>query len=380
MLLLRRLLRRLEFDSEAAHVPQRFCYDIVPPRRTKLEALFGGASLDTAMEYLWDITMFVAAVALIGKGADWFLEAAVKISELTHIPKAIVGATIVSLATTLPEFSVSAIATVQDHTDMAIGNAVGSAICNIGLILGLCTLAKESPTDRDLVRRQGAAMMGAGILVYALSAGGQLSRGSGAVLLLGLLAYMSWSVKTARARRQTAMDERKVQNQDADYSTTPPLGREILLFISGAACVIVGSRLLVSSGVKLAGLLGVPEMVISLTVVAFGTSLPELVTAVTASIKGHEEMAVANVIGANIMNILWVLGGCALIRPLPLKPSPSFMGMPQTQSLDMPVMCLLMILLLGFASSRATLGRKEGGVFLGIYTAYLLILFTMITP
>jgi len=303
----------------------------------------------------------------------------VKIAEATHIPKVIIGATIVSAATTLPEFSVSAIATVRNITDMAIGNAIGSCICNIGLILGTCTIARASATDKRLLTEQGGFMIGAGILIFLLTLGGGLERWGGAILIMGLIAYMYYSVRTAKSRRDKAMIEMRVDEEDADFPMQPPtLTKEVLLFLMGAVCVVAGSYLLVKTGVKLARLIGVSEMVISLSLIALGTSLPEYVTAFTATIKGHQELSIGNIIGANILNVFWVLGGCSLIRPLKLNPGLPFLGFPQTQSLDLPVMFLLMVLLIGFGFSKGELKKWQGGVLFSIYAVYLFVLFAVV--
>jgi len=327
-----------------------------------------------------DLLLFVVAVVLIGKGADWFTEAAVKIAEATHIPKVIIGATIVSAATTLPEFSVSAIATIQKSTDMAVGNAIGSCICNIGLILGTCTLAKASKTDRKLLTHQGMFMLGAGVLIFLLTLGGKLNRWGGIILVMGLATYMYYSVRTAKTRRDRALLEKIVDEEDADFPARPTLTNEIIWFLIGAGFVVGGSRLLVHSGIKLAELLGVSQLIISLTVVALGTSLPEYITALTATIKGYQELSLGNIIGANILNILWVLGGCSLMRTLPLNTESSFLGLPQTQVFDIPIMFLLMALLVAFGYSGGNLRRWQGGVLFTIYAAYIVILFTVIRP
>lgn len=330
------------------------------------------------MGNILNLLIFAVAVALISKGADWFTEASVKIAEATHIPKVIIGATIVSVATTLPEFSVSAIATIQNTTDMAIGNAIGSCVCNIGLILGTCTILRASATDKKLLTQQGGFMLGAGILIFLLTLSGTLERWGGIILIIGLLSYMYYSVRTAKNRRDKAMLEMAVDEEDADFPAKPTLTNEIIWFVIGAGCVVVGSYLLVHSGRELARLLGVSELVISLTMVALGTSLPEYVTAFTATLKGHQELSVGNIIGANILDIFWVLGGCSIIRPLPLNTESSFLGFPQTQSLDLPVMFLLMVLLVGFGFSKGKLKRWQGAALFIIYAIYMVTLFTAI--
>ncbi|MBD3185150.1 calcium/sodium antiporter [Candidatus Poribacteria bacterium] len=325
-----------------------------------------------------DLVLFAVAVALISKGADWFTEASVKIAEATHIPKVIIGATIVSIATTLPEFSVSAIATIQNHTDMAIGNAIGSCICNIGLILGTCTIARASITDKKLLTQQGGFMLAAAIIIALLTFTGGIPRWGGVILIIGLACYMYYSVRTAKSRRSKALIEQAVEEESKDFPSKPTLRNQIIWFLIGAACVVAGSRLLVYTGIKIAEMLGVPEMIISLTLVALGTSLPEYVTALTATIKGHQELSVGNIIGADMLNIFWVLGGCSLIRPLPLNSENSFLGLPQTQSLDIPVMFLLMILMLAFGFSEGKLRRWQGGILFLIYVVYIIILFTVV--
>ena len=332
------------------------------------------------MGNILDLLFFVVAIVLISKGADWFTEAAVKIAEATQIPKVIIGATIVSMATTLPEFSVSAIATIQNNTDMAVGNAIGSCICNIGLILGTCTLARASVTDKKLLTHQGMFMLGAGILVFLLTLGGKLNRWGGVILIMGLATYIYYSVRTARTRRDKALLERIVKEEGSDFPVKPTLVNEVIWFIVGAALVVGGSRLLVHSGIRLAELLGVSQLIISLTVVALGTSLPEYITALTATIKGHQELSVGNIIGADILNIFWVLGGCSLIRPLRLNTQSSFLGFPQTQSFDIPIMFILMILLVAFGYSKGKLKRWQGGMLFVIYAAYIFSLFTVIKP
>jgi cation:H+ antiporter len=155
---------------------------------------------------------------------------------------------------------------------------------------------------------------------------------------------------------------------------------EFIWFLIGGGFVIGGSRLLVHSGLKLAELMGVSQLIISLTLVALGTSLPEYITALTATIKGHQELSVGNIIGANILNIFWVLGGCSLIRPLELNTESRFLGFPQTQSFDIPIMFILMVLLVSFGYSEGNLRRWQGGIIFVVYAIYIAMLFTVLRP
>jgi cation:H+ antiporter len=322
-----------------------------------MESVFEG--LPTWMNAL----LFLLGMVIITKGADWFTGASVVIAERTHVPKGVIGATIVSVATTFPEFSVSLTATFFHQPQTAIGNAVGSTICNIGLILATVVLFRPVPIHQETVRKQGLFMIIGGGAVIALSIQGVLTRIGGLILVVGLITYICYSIKTARSHRknQQALKHVKIDSKG--------LGREIVLFLLGAVCVGIGSMLLVRNAKILAVWLGIPELIIGLTMVAIGTSLPEYVTAITATIKGHSELGVGNVIGANILNIFWVLGVCGLIHPLHIEH--------QTRVLDFPFMFSIMVLLVIMVSTDSKLKRWEGGLLFGVYLGYLTLMFTL---
>jgi len=309
-----------------------------------------------------------AGIILITKGADWFTEAAVRIAEATHVPRVIIGATIVSLATTMPEFTVSTYSALTARADFAVGNAIGSTVCNIGLILGTCLMIRPMLIDRpSLTFQQGLIMVGAGGAVALLGINGELSRLDSIPLILGLAGYIYYSVRAARNERNKALLE-LVDMADGDVEESGiNLRREILLFLLGAGCVIFGSRWLVNSAELIARRLGVPELIIGVTLVALGTSLPEYVTALTATIKGYQEISVGNIMGADILDILWVLGGTSLAEKLPIQD--------QTKVLDFPVMLLLMIMLTLFARTRNRISRLEGFALFAVYVIYLTVMF-----
>lgn len=323
-------------------------------------------SIGSALESLpiWmNALMFLLGTAVIVKAADWFTDSSVSIAELTHVPKAIIGATIVSLATTFPEFCVSVTAALSRQPQTAIGNAVGSTICNIGLILSTAVLVRPVLIERAAVRGQGGFMVAAGAGVILLTLRGTLSRAGGLVLLAGFAVYVWFSVRAAVSHR------RSHRSQDPQAAAPKPLGREIRLFLLGAVGVVLGSVLLVKNARILAEWLHVPELIIGLTLVAVGTSLPEYVTAVTATLKGHGELGVGNVIGANLLDLVWVLGASALVRPLHLAR--------QTRVLDLPVMLLTMVLLVAMIATGSRLRRWEGAVLLGVYVLYLTTMFAL---
>lgn len=297
---------------------------------------------------------------MITKGADWFVESAVSISEKSGIPKIIVGATIVSFATTSPEFAVSVTAAYMGHVDLSVGNAVGSAICNIGLVLGLIVAIRAIDVDKHGFVRKGAFMLISGLLLILTTLDGKLSSFDGILLLLVFVGFMYYNYKLQRAVFDGEGNQRE---------RTPLLDmkKDLLLFVTGALLVVLGSRILVDAGIAVAEWLGVPQMLIGLTLVALGTSLPELITAVSSTLKGHQDISIGNILGANIMDITLILGVSSQIRTLEI--------LPQSVIYDFPAMLLIMLMLVIFGITRRKLERWEGGLLLGVYLAYIAGLF-----
>ena len=308
------------------------------------------------------IVLLLVSLVMITKGADWFVESAVTISEKSGIPKIIIGATIVSFATTAPEFTVSAMAAYMDHVEMTVGNAVGSAICNIGLILGLIIAIKAIPIEVHGFKRKGGFMLGSALLLLAISLDGTVTSFDGILLLLVFLGFMYYNFRLQRA----VFDGNEELREKVPLSQ---LKKDILLFIAGAALVVIGSRILVDAGITIAEWLGIPEMIIALTLVALGTSLPELITAVSATLKGHQDISIGNILGANTMDIALILGASSQIRPLTI--------LQQSLNYDFPLMIVLMLILIIFGITGKKLDRWEGGVILGVYVGYVAGLFIL---
>ncbi|WP_094228315.1 calcium/sodium antiporter [Methanolobus psychrotolerans] len=308
------------------------------------------------------VALLLVSLVMITKGADWFVESAVSISEKSGIPKIIIGATIVSFATTAPEFTVSAMAAYLDHVEMTIGNAVGSAICNIGLILGSIVAIKAIPIELHGFTRKGAFMLGSALLLIVVAYDGVVSSFDGFLLLAVFVGFLYYNYRLQRA----------IFDGNENVREKLPLShmkKDIILFLTGAILVVIGSRILVDSGITIAEWLGVPEMIIALTLVALGTSLPELITAVSATLKGHQDISIGNILGANTMDIALILGVSSQIRPLTI--------LPQSLEYDFPFMILIMILLLVFGITGKKLSRWEGGLILGVYLGYIAGLFTL---
>lgn len=322
-----------------------------------MEALFEGIPI-------WsNFILFIIGAVIITKAADCFVDAAVNISLATGVPKMLIGGTIVSVATTAPEFCVSFIATVQGKSDVAIGNSIGSCVINIGLIAGTCVMIRPVLTDRKRILEQSGFMIAAGILVFVLSLNGSLSRLDGGILIAGLFAYLYYCTKTARADMGNAGNAEAVSEEEPDFS----LGKQFLLFAIGSMGIIIGSALLVGNVTPIAKYFGVPDLIIALTLVALGTSLPEYVVSLTAAIKKHGELGIGNIIGADILDIFWVLGGCSLYSPLTVPR--------QTRILDFPFMLLLMFLLVVFRFTKDRIDRWEGATLFGTLVVYLFLMF-----
>lgn len=312
---------------------------------------------------LWTVILFVLALCLIIKGADWFVSAAIEMAEGFHIPKVLIGATLVSMATVAPEFFVSVMASAMGQVEMAVGNAVGSPIANIGLILGGCVCFAFIPVSEKLLKRDCMMMLAAVFLLFIVSFNGTITRPISLSLLFLLYLYVRYSMKQAKKARAEWRKNGAISKTDFN------LRREVFLFSIGSVMVIIGSRLLIWTGTEMADYFGVSEGIIGLTFVAFGTSLPELSTAVTAVLKGHKDLTIGNIIGANILNVLLVIGVSGFIRPLPIDNRVHFFAI--------PVLLVLSSLIIIFGWTKKGLLRWAGGIFLTIYSIYIVGLFLL---
>jgi cation:H+ antiporter len=307
----------------------------------------------------------LSGLALIVKGGDWFVTAAVRIAELLRMPRVVIGATLVALATTLPELSVGVMSGLRGESDLALGNAVGSVICNIGLILGLTAVMKNVTANPLALRRPLLAMFALGGMTLLMALDLRLSRYEGLALLTCGVVYFVVDFLVAFRNREPA-DVREASRIEKDlavrrgfFKTAPGTA---VLFVSGAVLVVAGSRLLVDGAIRVAGLLGIPPIVIGLTLVAVGTSFPELVTAVTSSRKNVSDLSVGNILGANVANLSLVVGAAALIQNVKVDRS--------ARDFSLPAMLVFMTLILVFLVTGKPLSRREGFILLGAYGIY----------
>ncbi|MCD5414544.1 MAG: calcium/sodium antiporter [Clostridiales bacterium] len=324
------------------------------------------------MNIIFSFVLFVLGLIIIIKGGDWFVEAAVWIAKVTGIPTILIGATIVSIATTLPELLVSAIATRQQLYGVAVGNVVGSLICNIGLAMGLTAFFAPVAIKKDSFTIKSLFMLFAAGAVFVMARDLIVSKQEGIVLLLLFLVYIVMNIWEFKKGDSENKDNSKVKYDKSNAKTY------IFKFIVGAVFITVGARLLVTHGVAIAGYLGIPDQVVSLTMIAIGTSLPEITTAITSVIKKHQGISVGNILGANILNILMVLGVSTatsseglIINIQRIAFGNLVYSIPQTLYLDLPVALTMMLVLVVGGLIFGKISRTIGFVLFLIYVLYL---------
>lgn len=311
------------------------------------------------------VLLFALGLILLIKGGDWFVDGATGIAHRFHVPELLIGATVVSIGTTLPEVMVSATSAIGGHGEIAYGNAIGSIICNTSLIAALTIAIRPSNVDRKALVQPLAFFFGSAIF-YAGTAyiTGYFSRVIGILLLAVFVVYMFILVRKALTQPELPAEG---EEEDKPEGT---MTKDIVLLVLGAAFIAVGARLLVDNGTIIAQALGVPESVIALTFVALGTSLPELVTAITALAKGHSALSLGNIIGANLFNLVLVSGVSVALSPFAVPASKTIGGMNASLVVDIPVMFIVMLLLSVPALKKGKLARWQGIALLAIYAAF----------
>ena len=317
------------------------------------------------------VLLFALGLVLLIKGGDWFVDGATDIAQHFHVPELIIGATVVSLGTTLPEVMVSATSAVSGHGEIAYGNAIGSIICNTALIAAITVAVRPCPIDPKSLKLPVLFFFSAAG-IYCLNAyvTGYFGRGIGICLLVILALYLYCTIRQGMKNPVPA-------EQEETPATPRPIGISVLLLVLGAALIAVGADLLVDNGTLIAKALGVPESVIALTFVALGTSLPELVTAITSLVKGHGSLSLGNVIGANILNLVLVSGVASVLRPFSIPQENTIGGINASLVLDIPLMLFVMAFLTIPALLRKKLSRGQGIVLLCIYAGFCILQFTM---
>ena len=320
-----------------------------------------------------NVLMFIVGLIFLIKGGDWFVDGASAIAKKFHIPDILIGATVVSIGTTLPEVMVSATSALSGHGEMAYGNAIGSIICNTALIAAITIAVRPSKLDTSSFKLPVIIFFVSAALYAGIAYGfGEFTRLGGVSLLAIFVVYMALSVRTAL---KSAPKVEKVDK--VDESDNKELIKSLIMLVAGAAVIAFGADMLVDNGTVIAAALGVSESVIALTFVAIGTSLPELVTAVTALIKGHGALSLGNVIGANILNLVLVCGVSSTVSPFAVPNNTQIFGINSSLLIDIPVMIFVMAFLTLPALITKKLTRFQGIVLLAVYVAFCAVKFIL---
>ena len=315
------------------------------------------------------VLLFIVGLLFLIKGGDWFVDGASALARRFHLPELLIGATVVSIGTTLPEVMVSTMSALSGHGEIAYGNAIGSVICNAALIAAITIAVRPGRVDPKTLKTP-VAFFFAAAAIYCIAAYvfGRFTRVMGIIMLAVFVAYMAANVlqmKNTPAGEQEASEEEM------------PLAKTLILLVLGAVLIAVGANLLVDNGTLIAQALGVPESVIALTFVALGTSLPELVTAATSLAKGHSDLSLGNVVGANVFNLVLVSGMSVTLAPFTIPQSATLFGINSSLVLDLPVMLAVMLILTVPALVKGKLHRAQGILLLAIYAAFCAVQFTL---
>ena len=303
------------------------------------------------MMYLWLIIGFV----LLIKGADFFVEGSSGIAKAFKVPSMIIGLTIVAMGTSAPELSVSISAAMQGSNAIAISNVIGSNIFNLIVVCGVCAMMSPLPITKATLKSEFPIAIGAGILLLIFCLNGRLDRMDGIIFLVLFAAFLAWMIKSA-------LDARKRGEEvEEEEIKSIPIWQCLIYIAGGLLAIVKGGDLVVASATDIARTFGLSETLIGLTIVAIGTSLPELVTSVVAAKKGEVEMAIGNVVGSNIFNILLILGVSSSIMPIPVLSEAIF---------DLALLTAMSMVVYVFGWSKQKINRLEGVAMVGMYVLY----------
>ena len=315
------------------------------------------------------VLLFIVGLLCLIKGGDWFVDGATGIARRFHVPELLIGATVVSIGTTLPEVMVSTTSVLTGHGEIAYGNAIGSVICNAALIAAITIAVRPGKVDPKSLRTPVAFFFVAAAFYAGVAyTTGSFTRPVGLILLAMFVAYIVCNVL---AMKNAPAPEEEEQSEEGSFA------KELGLLAIGAVLIAVGADLLVDNGTLIAQALGVPESVIALTFVALGTSLPELVTAITSLAKGHGALSLGNVIGANVFNLVLVSGVSVTLAPFTIPQNSMLFGHNASLVLEFPVMFAVMLLLTLPALIKGKLSRPQGIALLCIYAVFCAVQFSI---
>jgi cation:H+ antiporter len=332
-------------------------YLVVIARRARRQANNPEVLMTTLLFFVLGLVALVAGAELLVRGAS-------KLALSFGISPLVVGLTVVAFGTSAPEMAVSVQAALSGQVDIALGNVVGSNIFNVLFILGLSALIIPLLVARQLIRQEVPIMIGASLLLFALAWDGGISRYDAALMFGLLLAYTVFLIWQSRGESKALAAENTAETASGKSSWDSHWGGQVLLIAAGLALLVLGADWLVTAAITFAKQLGVSELVIGLTIVAAGTSMPEVATSIVAALRGERDIAVGNVVGSNTFNILGVLGLSGMVSPEGLSVAQSLL------SFDIPVMIAVALACLPVFFTGKLIARWEGGVFLAYYAAY----------
>ena len=321
-----------------------------------------------------DVTLFCAGLVMLYFGAEWLVKGSSSLARSLGVTPIVIGLTVVAFGTSAPELVVSLVSAVKGKSMIAVGNVVGSNICNIALVLGLAAVLRPLTSDRSVVKRDIPIMLGISLYLLILSLNSHLGRFEGATLFGGVIAYTFFNyyfvekkplTAPAGAGCESCAVAEKPEPEDVAFIASRP--KQIVLIVAGIAGVVAGAEILINAAVSIMEVFGVSEKFIGLTIVAFGTSLPELATSVVAALRKEMDISIGNLVGSNVFNILSVLGVATMVRPIPI-PGGFF---PSGLWIDYLVMFLVSALPWLMMRRTYTVSRRDGAVFLLIYVGYL---------
>ncbi|MBW3598027.1 MAG: calcium/sodium antiporter [Planctomycetes bacterium] len=326
--------------------------------------------------YLVPILLIFAGLVLLTGGGEFLVRGSSALAAALHISPLVIGLTVVAFGTSAPELAVTVASSIAGETDIAVGNVVGSNICNVLFILGVSAMVAPLFASSKLVRLDVPLMIGASVFTYLLCLDGQITRLDGVILFTCLVAYITWSVRQSRRERLAVQQEYAAEFGETEPATTRRMMLNVALCAGGLVLLAFGSDWMVRGATGLARLFGVSDLVIGLTIVAIGTSLPEAAASVVASYRGERDIAVGNVIGSNLFNLLCVLGLGSIFAPQPITVSPIALRA------DFPVMIAVAVACLPVFFTGRQVTRANGTMLFGFYIAYLtdLVLRAMEAP
>ena len=308
-----------------------------------------------------DILFFLAGLLILYFGADWLVKGASRLAITLNVQPVIVGLTVVAFGTSLPEFVVSFIGAMRELPDIALGNIVGSNIVNIGLIIGLSAIIFPLSVHMKLLKFEVPFMILAAFLLFIVSIKGTVSRRDSILFAVIFIGYIGYAIRAAKKETPDVAGEYREFLRVRDS-----IKKDIVLIIAGLAVLIAGAEILLISAVSIARAMGISELIIGMTIVAVGTSLPELATSAVAAFKREADISIGNIVGSNIFNILFILGVTGIIRPVSVHP--------EAWRLHMPVMVFFSLLLFIFMKTGNVISRAEGAVMVLLYISYIMII------